>query len=65
MGLVPTGTEIGDRLCVILGHEWPMLLREEDPKMKGQYQLVGACYMHGNMDGEVLEGASIDTAVIN
>jgi hypothetical protein len=64
MGLVPTGTEIGDRLCVILGYEWPMLLRE-NPTMKGEYQLVGPCSMHGILDGEVLKGASIDTAVIN
>jgi hypothetical protein len=67
MGIVPPLTKIGDHLCLILGFEMPMLLREDTGCTgKGEYQLVGACYIHGIMDGEMLGNEPcIQTVVIN
>ena len=38
----------------ILGGALPLILR---PAEGGRYSLVGEAYIHGNMDGEPLEGA--------
>jgi hypothetical protein len=52
LGLVPAGTIPGDLVCILLGAQTPFVLRpSEGPE--GRYEVVGECYMHGMMDGEL------------
>lgn len=54
VGLLPKGAEIRDEIHVILGMHLPFVLRPvESPS--GKHRLVGGCYVHGIMQGEVLE----------
>jgi hypothetical protein len=56
MCLIPTGSRVGDLICVIFGAPTPFVLREYKDKIghyatdKSLYQLVGECYVHGFMD---------------
>lgn len=53
IGLSPRYTLPGDVVCVIFGCAYPLILR----LAKGcQFQLVGACYIHGFMHNEVFLG---------
>ena len=53
IGIAPKATKPGDRVCVLLGCQMPLLLR----KTSGlQFQVVGECYIHGLMDGEAFLG---------
>ena len=51
MGLAPLGTTTGDRLCILLGCEVPLVIRPQGQR----YLLVGSCYMYGMMHGEIME----------
>jgi hypothetical protein len=51
IGLVPPHTELGDKVCVIFGASTPFVLRDAG---EGKHALVGECYMHAMMDGEVV-----------
>ena len=53
LGLAPEGTEAGDRVCVVLGCNPPLILR---PKDSLSHEVVGECYMEGIMAGEALLG---------
>ena len=70
MGLAPRGSELGDLVCVILGCPVPLLLRavEEGKNDSGagtvdsqRYRLLGECYVHGFMNGEVMDMVDIET----
>ncbi|KAL8692741.1 MAG: hypothetical protein Q9218_002300 [Villophora microphyllina] len=52
LALVPEWANPTDIICWLMGGEVPILLRH-DPT-DGKYTLVGECYVHGFMDGEVL-----------
>ena len=52
IGLVPHGAKQGDMIAVLLGGVVPVVLR---PKAQG-FILVGECYVHGIMYGELLRG---------
>ncbi|KAI2633889.1 heterokaryon incompatibility protein-domain-containing protein [Xylaria nigripes] len=60
VGLVPPLTRIGDRVGIFYGGDAPYLVRSEtDPGPQKEMavlrcQLVGECYMHGMMDGEMV-----------
>ncbi|KAI3326839.1 heterokaryon incompatibility protein-domain-containing protein [Xylariaceae sp. AK1471] len=43
----------GDFICILLGHENPVVLRKQGD---GNYKLVGICYLHGVSDGVALLG---------
>ncbi|KAH6972338.1 heterokaryon incompatibility protein-domain-containing protein [Ilyonectria sp. MPI-CAGE-AT-0026] len=47
---VPKATRTGDIICIFNGGRVPYVLR---PGKRGYYQLVGECYVHGMMRGEV------------
>lgn len=50
LGLGPSGIQKGDEVFLIKGCKTPMVLRPtRDP---AQWTLVGACYLHGFMEGE-------------
>jgi hypothetical protein len=55
VGLVPLATQVGDEIVLLEGAFTPFVLR---PKGGGIYQLIGECYVHGAMKGELWEEAS-------
>ena len=61
IGWVPQTADVGDMLCVILGAEVPFVLRK---RPSGQYQLIGECYVHGFMYGEVFDRLGHDTMTV-
>lgn len=50
MGLGPPGMRPGDVICVFLGGPVPWVIRQEG----NEYVLIGECYIHGCMNGEVI-----------
>jgi hypothetical protein len=52
MAIMPPRSEVGDVLCIFKGARTPFVLRvsSEKPPI---YNLVGCCYIHGVMDGEI------------
>lgn len=57
IGVGPEDTQVGDLVYVLFGGEVPFLLREipESQDRRGTHTYVGHTYVHGIMDGEVLE----------
>lgn len=71
IGLVPAHTKRGDVVCILFGAQTPLVLRPEsrqgnevtitapfsqsDCAGAPRYQLVGECYIHGVMRGEMSE----------
>ena len=52
LGLGPVAAKRGDVMCVLLGCSVPMVLR---PCGAEEYRIVGVAYVHGIMEGEVIE----------
>ncbi|KAN0076682.1 Heterokaryon incompatibility protein (HET) domain containing protein [Elaphomyces granulatus] len=57
LALVPVLSEPGDRVCVVPTLNVPLVLRKlaTSPPSENTFTLVGPCYVHGIMDGEVME----------
>jgi hypothetical protein len=53
LGLAPPETMKDDIVCVLLGGNMPFILRPKG----SYYTFIGECYVHGIMDGEVLDAA--------
>jgi hypothetical protein len=53
IGLGPEDTHKGDIVVLPIGEQVPYLMREFPDG--GEFQLVGQCYLHGAMDGEIIE----------
>jgi WD repeat-containing protein 55 len=53
MGLFPRGTRPGDQICILSGGHIPFVVRQWGTN--GPFQLMGECYVHGIMDGEVMQ----------
>ncbi len=54
LGLVPAGAIVGDVIAIIMGCDVPLVLR----RVKGEtsrFTLIGECYVHGIVSGEVAE----------
>jgi hypothetical protein len=51
VGWAPAEAEVGDVVCVLNGSVAPFALREIQD---GAFHLVGECYVHGLMNGEIL-----------
>lgn len=51
MGLAPPSAQVGDKVCVLVGCGIPFILREKT----SYYQFVGESYVHGIMNGEIME----------
>ena len=51
MALAPARTRKGDLICVVYGSQTPLIIREHND----YYSFVGACYVHGIMDGESMQ----------
>ncbi|CZR65765.1 uncharacterized protein PAC_15665 [Phialocephala subalpina] len=54
MGLGPEATKEGGIVCTLLGCSIPVILRLSKTS-PGEYHLAGEAYVHGLMDGEVME----------
>ncbi|KAE8442534.1 hypothetical protein EG329_003249 [Mollisiaceae sp. DMI_Dod_QoI] len=54
LGIGPRETEPGDFVFVLLGSDIPFVMRKEN-NTSGRMQIVGEAYLHGVMDGEVME----------
>lgn len=52
IGLGPLTMQPTDIVCVLVGCSVPVVIRNEDPN---RHVLVGECYMHGIMDGEIFK----------
>jgi hypothetical protein len=55
LGLAPKAVKPGDVVAILLGSNFPMVLR---PYGNNLYHVVGECYIYGLMDGEVLSQES-------
>lgn len=66
IGVGPKDTQIGDLVYVLFRGHVPFLLREipESQDRRGTHTYVGHTYVHGIMDGEVLEQDIPDEQVI-
>lgn len=53
LGLAPAGAMVGDRIAVFPGCDMPMVLRPQH--VPDRWRLVGESYVHGIMDGEVVQ----------
>jgi hypothetical protein len=62
VGFVPNTIEEGDIIVVLRGWSVPYALR---PQPSGSYTLVGECYIHGIMHGEMLNGMDRKEEVFN
>lgn len=51
LALLPEEAEIGDEICVFDGVKVPFVVRSST--VDGHYKLVGSCYLHEMMDGQV------------
>jgi hypothetical protein len=47
------GTRVGDIVCVLFGSDVPFIVRQVGNK--GDYKLIGECYVEGIMHGEALD----------
>ncbi|KAL8866794.1 MAG: hypothetical protein Q9174_006080, partial [Haloplaca sp. 1 TL-2023] len=52
LGVSAEGLREGDQISVILGCDFPMILR---PRNSDQFEVVGPCFVHGLMLGEALK----------
>jgi WD repeat-containing protein 55 len=53
IGLFPRGIRPGDQICILSGGHVPFVVRKWGTN--GSFQLMGECYVHGIMDGEVMQ----------
>lgn len=60
VGLVPFNAQLGDSICVLPGASTPFVLRREGDT----FRFVGDCYIHGLMDGEVVDLTYVPTTNI-
>jgi hypothetical protein len=50
-GWVPLRAKVGDLVCVFRGMRIPVIMRPRGDR----WEFIGACYVHGLMDGEIWE----------
>ncbi|KAK4205882.1 hypothetical protein QBC37DRAFT_301913, partial [Rhypophila decipiens] len=54
-GLLPFDASVGADIAIVHGVNTPMVLRNRDGVRGDEYDLIGECYIHGTMYGEVLD----------
>jgi hypothetical protein len=61
VGLAPLGSQPGDIISVILGCDFPVILRQElssgTKPSETRWKVVGVCYVNGLMSGEAIYGS--------
>ncbi|KAE9369166.1 HET-domain-containing protein [Stipitochalara longipes BDJ] len=53
VGMVPIDTEVGNSVYIFAGGPLPFILRP-NKEVQSKYQVVGGCYIHGVMKGELV-----------
>ena len=53
--LLPAAARVGDQIALFLGGPVLYVLRPVQSVLAFQYEFVGECYVHGLMDGQVLD----------
>lgn len=62
LGVLPNDAEVGDVIVVFLGARTPIVLRPlADTE---EFQFVGACYVHGVVDGELIDGSGKEARAV-
>ncbi|KAI6912364.1 hypothetical protein D0867_06313 [Hortaea werneckii] len=61
-GLGPQALMLGDVCCIVLGSDVPFILRPVGSQ--GDYRLVGECYVHGVMRGEIVDMVANSTLML-
>lgn len=54
VGVVPRAAQRGDHIAVLQGCREPLVLRSKVSGEEVNYQVIGTCYVHGFMEGELL-----------
>lgn len=49
--MFPRASEVGDEIYLLFGRDFPFALRKLD--QEHYFQLVGQCYVHGIMEGQL------------
>lgn len=62
IGLLPLATKIGDQVAIFHGCDAPFVIRRSKPDRF--YTLIGECYVHGMMEGELFEDPRFPVEVI-
>jgi len=62
-GTVPAAAEAGDLICVLHGCCVPVILRKT-PSLADHFVLIGAAYVHGIMDGEVIKCSEAGSEIV-
>jgi hypothetical protein len=60
LGIAPRDTKAGDKICILFGGSVPFVLREHEEKGECCFELVGAAYVDGYMEGEAVSGMSAE-----
>jgi len=61
LGLAPSATQIGDKVCILFGCSVPVILRPRHGSDGRQHwSFIGECYVHGMMDGQAVESTRVD-----
>ena len=60
LALVPAATEAGDVVALLKGARLPFILRPKG----GAWKLLGPSYIHGIMDGELVDDDAVRTIKI-
>ncbi len=58
VGMAPMRARDGDSVCVLYGCSVPVILRKHNHG-NGAWELIGECYLHGFMNGEVLNSGRL------
>ena len=56
--ILPNEAAAGDLIIVVLGATTPYLLRKVGDSNSGEYKMLGPCYVHGWMEGELWDSES-------
>jgi hypothetical protein len=51
--MAPRRIQKGDQICVLLGYSIPLVLRKSESG--SLYEVIGECYLHEYMNGEILK----------
>lgn len=61
IGIVPQHALVGDMVAIVLGCTMPLVLR---PTNVMSANFVGESYIHGVMDGELMDGHVVETWIL-
>ncbi|KAI0107174.1 heterokaryon incompatibility protein-domain-containing protein [Nemania sp. FL0031] len=61
IGIVPKQAIVGDQVAVLLGCTMPLVLRRDQGSA---YSVIGECYVHNAMDGEVLQDSPTEILIL-